>query len=175
MNRPLRALAGFFRSDESNNGGFLSDFTDVSSLRDIFDTSYDQTVASTGLFGDLDYDLTRRLTLTLGGRIEYEARHLNNFQSRTVYPVNNLLVATNENLDREEPSAKAELGYHVTPDVLAYAQVSYGVKSGGFTTYNSGLPGQIAPFQPEKLLSYEPGVRAEFLNHTLRVNGSVFY
>lgn len=171
----FRWLAGAYRSDEKTSGGFMSDFSDVASLRNIFAVDYDQVVHSTGAFGDLDYDLTDKLTLTIGGRYEHESRYLNDYTSRNLAPVAQLLVATNQQLKTDQWSGKAEVDYHLTPDALVYAQISRGVKSGGFTTYNSGLPGQIAPFQPEKLLSYEVGLRSEFFDHKVRVNASAFY
>ena len=73
-NRPLRALAGLFRSDESNNGGFLSDFTDVSSLRDIFDSSYDQS-AEISMLTVSDIDSERMLLRVERGKGGQYQRH----------------------------------------------------------------------------------------------------
>ncbi|WP_232254030.1 TonB-dependent receptor [Sphingomonas paucimobilis] len=53
--------------DEHNNGGFMSDFTDVASLRNIFSTRYRQPVRSTGVFANGDLALSDRLTFSLGG------------------------------------------------------------------------------------------------------------
>lgn len=175
LGRPFRYLLGLYRSDEVNTGGFMSDFTDVASLRNIFRTSYRQPVQSTGVFANVDYDLTDKLTLSLGGRYEYEVRKLGNFVSQIVYPTSNVLVTTNQRLARSELSGKAELTFRATTNLLFFADIARGVKSGGFTTYNSGLPGQISPFQPEKLLSYEAGVKSEFFQHRLRINATGFY
>jgi iron complex outermembrane receptor protein len=53
-----------------------------------------------------------------------------------------------------------------------------GVKGGGFTAplfpiTISDLP--TLQFRPEKLSSYEVGVKSEFLDHTLRVNAAAYY
>lgn len=173
--RPFRYLVGAYRSDEKNSGGFLSDFSDVSSLQNILSTSYTQPVRSTGIFGDIDYDVTEKLTLTVGGRFEHEGRYLDNYESRTLWPTPALRFTTNKELKNSQWSGKVAATYRFSPDILAYAQVARGVKSGGFTTYNSGLPDQISPFNPEKLLSYEVGFKSELFDRRLRVNASAFY
>lgn len=173
--RRLRWLAGAYRSDEKNSGGFLSDFSDVASLKNILSTSYTQPVRSTGIFGDIDYDISEKLTFTLGGRFEHEGRYLEGYQSRTLWPTPALRFTTDKELKNSQWSGKAAMTYRFSPDILAYAQVARGVKSGGFTTYNSGLPDQISPFNPEKLLSYEVGFKSELFDKRLRINASAFY
>ncbi len=53
-----------------------------------------------------------------------------------------------------------------------------GVKGGGFTA--PLFPITISDlstleFRPEKLSSYEVGIKSEFLDHTLRVNAAAYY
>ncbi|GAN15795.1 MULTISPECIES: TonB-dependent receptor [Alphaproteobacteria] len=173
--RTFRYLVGVYRSDEHNNGGFMSDFTDVASLRNIFSTRYRQPVRSTGVFANGDLALSDRLTFSLGGRYEHEVRKLDDFISEIVFPVPLVNVRTRQRLARGEWSGKAALTYRIDPNVMLFADIARGVKSGGFTTYNSGLPGQISPFNPEKLLSYEAGFKSTVLNRRLQVNATGFY
>lgn len=70
--------------------------------------------------------------------------------------------------------------YQFTPSILGYAKASSGYKSGGF---NPRAPGSIDAsgrfalnsFQPEKLVSYEGGLKTDFFDRRLRVNLSAFY
>ena len=65
--------------------------------------------------------------------------------------------------------------YAFSDSVLAYANVSRGVKSGGFTTYNSGLPDQLEPFKFEELIAYETGVKASLFDNRLQANAAIYY
>lgn len=72
----------------------------------------------------------------------------------------------------------AGLQYHFTPDVMAYVSYAKGFKSGGWTTRltNPLPPGSPAQsFGPETDQSYEAGLKSEWLDHRLLVNGDVFY
>jgi iron complex outermembrane receptor protein len=67
------------------------------------------------------------------------------------------------------------LDYKVTDDSLLYGKVSRGYRAGGFSEVN-GLDATIfAPYNPEKLTSYEIGEKTEWLDHRLRVNADVYY
>ena len=72
------------------------------------------------------------------------------------------------------------LSYQFTPSILAYGKVSTGYKSGGFNPRASGLVDAtgnfigLNSFAPEKLTSYEIGIKAEFFDHRLRINAAAF-
>src|SRR2546429_4287335 len=60
------------------------------------------------------------------------------------------------------------------PAIMAYLSVGTGYKSGG----DSPRPfsaAQAIGFGPEKLTSYELGLKTDLLNRTLRFNTAVFY
>jgi iron complex outermembrane receptor protein len=58
--------------------------------------------------------------------------------------------------------------------VMFYASASKGVKSGGFTAYNTGSASGIAPFRPERLYAYEAGIKAA-IGPRLEVDAAGFY
>jgi outer membrane receptor protein involved in Fe transport len=171
----FRWLAGLYHSTETVDGGFYSDFSEASSLRNWMSTTYKQDVQTTGVFGSIDYDVTERLTLTAGLRYEDEKRELKDFLTQVLAPVPSRLAATSKERSMGEWSGKLGAEYKLSDDVLLFASAARGVKSGGFTTYNSGLPQQLEPFDPETLYAYEAGVKSEFFDRTLRVNLSGFY
>lgn len=61
--------------------------------------------------------------------------------------------------------------YKIARDVMGYARVSSGFRSGGINPSAS----EINTFAPEKVVSYEGGVKAEWFDRRLRTNFSAFY
>lgn len=144
-------------------------------------TSYQQRSQTWGLFAQGDYRLTDDLKLIVGLRQEQEKRELDDFSTRRIL-VNNgayslgasTFPAADSDLDSNSTSWKLGLEYQLTPSTLLYSTVSRGIKSGGFTAYNSSYVEQIAPVKPEKLLAYEVGFKSD-LSDTLRLNAAAFY
>lgn len=65
----------------------------------------------------------------------------------------------------------ASINYKFTDDIMAYARVSTGYKGGGFNPRTAVLNG----FDPEKVLAYEGGVKADWFDRRLRTNIAVYY
>jgi iron complex outermembrane receptor protein len=66
------------------------------------------------------------------------------------------------------------LDYHATDDVLLYGYWARGFKSGGFTG-RIGIPQDLGPYNPEKVDTFEAGIKADLLDRRLRTNFSAFY
>jgi iron complex outermembrane receptor protein len=66
---------------------------------------------------------------------------------------------------------KFAVDYRVNDDVLVYASVQKGFKSGG---YNIGS-NQRDPFEPEDIWSYEAGLKSDLADGRLRLNMAAFY
>ncbi|KQV56786.1 MULTISPECIES: TonB-dependent receptor [unclassified Caulobacter] len=167
---PLTWLAGGYYSHQTLNETFLTDFTQ--SLGFITNTSYRQKVESISGFGQLEYALTPRLKTILGLRYEHEERDLENFATKIGGAP--LFNNGDRHTSLNELSGKAGVEFQADENVLLYANVSRGVKSGGFTVYNSPQSDQINAFKPEVLWAYEAGFKGD-LARNLRLNGSVFY
>ncbi len=61
------------------------------------------------------------------------------------------------------------INYQFSDRVLGYVSASRGFKSGGFNGRPSNLP-SLTTFAPERVWSYEAGLKSEFLDRRLRVN-----
>ena len=141
-------------------------------------THYDQNAISFGEFGQVSYKFNDAFTALIGVREDHETRDLKNLNTGVVVGpplpsftfTNGLGGSTTSNL----PSGKIELDYHPAANTLLYYSISRGVKSGGFTAHNTTSVSVIDPFEPEKLLDYEVGIKSD-VTHTLRVNASAFY
>ena len=170
---PAHWIVGGYFSDEKLRDHFDSDF--VQSLTFIALTSYRQSARTIAGFGQVDYDVSSKLALTGGFRLEHESRHLRDFDT-TTSPVIGIGVPDGRaDQSYTEASGKLALNYHLSDASLVYASASRGVKSGGFTAYNTLTPDQLAPFRPEVLYAYEIGTKNELDGHRLRLNGAAFY
>lgn len=118
----------------------------------------------------------RRLHLTFGGRYSHDRRE-GSYQ-RSVTPASGPQMIGPFGAGRRTSSdfsPNATIAFDFTRDVNVYAKVISGYKTGGFNVNASSLPNFIAGFGPEDVLSYEAGIKSEWLDRTLRFNLAVFH
>ena len=70
---------------------------------------------------------------------------------------------------------KLGLDYQIGPDQMVYASWARGFKSGGFTGRIGVAADGDTPYGPEKVDTFELGVKADLLDRRLRANLAVFY
>jgi iron complex outermembrane receptor protein len=126
-----------------------------------------QTVASKGrseaVFGQLTYRFAPQWAALLGGRYSRDTKEGNATNRRS-----GASFAGDASFSSFTP--KAQLQWTPSKDLLAYAGVSKGFKSGGF---NFGRTG-IERFEPESILATEVGVRSTSLGGALALSASLF-
>jgi len=67
------------------------------------------------------------------------------------------------------------IDHKFTDDIMGYAKVSTGYRAGGFNSRGSNDPNAVPfTFEPESLIEYELGVKADFLDGKLRWNTAVY-
>jgi iron complex outermembrane receptor protein len=154
------------------------------------DSSIDTT--SYAAFGQLTWNVTDRLHITPG--IRYTKEKKDGFYNQTTSGGSATTDATllSRRLGIARPqnfSAKTDDGswsgqlaaaYDVSDDVHAYATASRGFKSGGINMTalpltSANLPSQAAAVvKPEKVTTYEAGLKTQLFNRLLVLNGAVF-
>ncbi len=72
-------------------------------------------------------------------------------------------------------SGKIGLEWSLSDNAMLYGSISRGFKTGGFFGGFATSPEQLEPFDEETILAYELGLKSEWLDRRLRLNGSVFY
>jgi iron complex outermembrane receptor protein len=125
------------------------------------------------------YKLTDRMSATLGARYTRERKSLNGKS----YLLDANLELTNKVLDKgavdhswNSLTYRADLQYEPAADFMVYGSIARGYKSGGFNVRGeTGLPNMgFIPFDPETALTYEIGLRSEWLKRRLRFNATLF-
>ncbi len=128
---------------------------------------------SGAVYGQATYEITDGTNLTLGGRYTSERREEKN-SSQFIDPVgiSGFLIPV---ADRRRTDSKftyrVSLDHRFSDELLAYASVNTGFKSGG---YNTNSPGEPA-FKPESLTAYEVGLKSDLFDRRLRINLAGFY
>jgi outer membrane receptor protein involved in Fe transport len=71
----------------------------------------------------------------------------------------------------EKVTGRINLDWDVNDEVMLYLSATSGYRSGG---YNLVFFSNSAAYDPEELISYELGYKAQFLDNTLQLNGSFY-
>jgi iron complex outermembrane receptor protein len=148
--------------------------------------------SSYAAFGQANWHINDKLTLTGGTRFTHEVREGSYSDVQSGQPLSLLPAAEqataqalrnqfgavesfSAHFANNSVSGLATLSYQVTPDVLTYATYSHGSQSGGlnFTLLPAALANPIV--QPESVNNYELGVKSQFLDHRLTANLAPFW
>lgn len=80
-----------------------------------------------------------------------------------------------DHLNQHNVSWRGGINYKPTRDILLYALVSRGYKSGSFPTVPASTTAQFAPVTQESVTAYEAGVKITALDRKLQVNAAGFH
>jgi iron complex outermembrane recepter protein len=166
-------LAGLYYADEELDEAYWSSFENSFGFATVR-TTYEQKVRIASVFGQADYRFAPDFKLVVGLRQERERRERNRFVTESIGPDITFTGPTSGRFTNNETSGKLALEYQASRDLLAYGSISRGVKSGGFTAYNTFNETALTPFKPEVLIAYEAGFKSD-LSRRLRLNAAVFH
>lgn len=146
-----------------------------------YQDSYRRETTQLALFGQVDYDLTDQLRLTAGLRwFEYDRYVINDRQWPPGLPVEAILLdgegASIEDGKEKDTSVKLGVSWNLSDDKMLYALYSEGFRLGGRNNPKAVRVNFVPEFyQPDKLNNYEVGLKSEWLDGRMQVNGTVFY
>ncbi|RMX05864.1 TonB-dependent receptor [Corticibacter populi] len=129
-------------------------------------------------YGQFDYRLTDRLTLTAGARYwrseqEYDGASYTLDADRQVVAQSVGVSGLKKRSSGVTP--RLTLGYQWTPDVYAYGSYTEGAKFGGYNRSASTQQVAVVAADPEKVNAYELGIKTSSFDRRLQVNGTLFY
>jgi len=185
--QPIDPQAGGY-----NNGSVRNENT-------AFFDDFQRTVTQTALFGSADFDIIPKvLTITAGTRwYDIQNHQTGNYsfsfgcyQGKATTYFGPCTTAVGGNFANQPNrftatgfKSRANITYHITEDILAYATWSQGFRPGGFnrgsTCHLQNAAGQnqwCVPYiyQSDDLTNFEVGWKSEFLNHRVQFNGAVY-
>jgi len=124
-----------------------------------------------GVYGQLSYDVTEKLELTLAGRYDRDDYQNERLDPATRVPMpvldedGNLVNALKVKDSKLTP--KVQLSYNWTPAIMTYVTYSEGFRFGFFNTGNHALA--------ESTKNYEVGFKSRWLGNRLTLNGAAFH
>lgn len=146
---------------------------------------YAQEQWQAALFGHTEWELSDQWTLTVGARVIKEEIDFTSESSLLLPPAYDvgsrivLAAVPNSSVsgaqDDENWTGRIALAYDPSDELMLYASVAKGYKGGGFNGGFVTNPALWRPYGPEDVRAYEVGIKSEFLNRRVIVNGAVFY
>jgi iron complex outermembrane recepter protein len=137
------------------------------------------TTTSYAAFGQVTWNASEALSLTLGLRYTWERKEREGSQITTpeffldIPPIAGPdLYYDNQRTD-SDLSPSLNVRYFFNPDVMTYAAVSRGFKSGGYDQRRQAQ-GQTGEFDQEIATNYELGWKTSWANRRLQFNGTLF-
>ena len=139
---------------------------------------YENTVKQLAFFGEMTYDITDKWSVTGGARwFEYDRDTFDMYQVPKGLPADNDPDAnglTSQSTDSDS-TFKFATRYQFTPDVMVYALYSEGFRLGGENSARAAATGQVpATYGPDSLQNYELGIKSQWFDNRLQINGSAF-
>jgi iron complex outermembrane receptor protein len=147
-----------------------TDFVPDGLAVDLYGRSIDNSYAG---YGQTTFPITDRTNLTLGARYTVDA--VSGTGSTDVSQIGGPTLVTGAPLQTSTRFDKATwrvgLDHHFSPDILGYVSDSRGFKAGIFNI--QPFSGEVV--KPEVIDAGEIGLKTEWLDRRLRINGALFY
>lgn len=151
--------------------------TDLPQGIGVFGWPFTQDTDSYAVFGQVDYDLTDRLTATVGLRYSADDKTFHydsTYASDPGDPTFNIFPTVDASRTFDSVSGRLGLKYAVNDDINIYATYNRGYKSGGFFSAQTTDPASLLPYDDEIVDAYEIGLKSQLLNGLVTVNLAAF-
>jgi iron complex outermembrane receptor protein len=164
----LTWVAGLYRFTEDNNVDFRVFLATNSYLSFI---QPEVTAKSWAAFGQGTYAVTDRLRVTGGLRYteDQKGRNGGTYLTNAAGAITSTVVINKADAKWDALNWKVGTDFDLTGSSMLYANVATGYKAGG---YYDGIGANT--YEPEKITSYEAGVKNRFLDNRLQFNASAF-
>ena len=121
------------------------------------------------IFGQADYKVNEKLTITAGIRYTDDEKELTNANNSAPIPFDTIKV------DDQRISGDVSANYKIDDNVSLYARYAHGFRGPTIQGRDVAFFGSPSVAESEVMDSFEVGFKADLLDDTLRVNGAVYY
>ena len=133
------------------------------------------------VFGEVVWNVSERFKLTASARLLSEEKqsiivNTANHSTPTLITVGLAPPSASASLSRDTDALTWNVSgqYQWSDEVMAYAVIAKGFKSGGFNAGFGNAPAASREFGDEEVVSYEVGLKTMLLDRHLRLNASIF-
>lgn len=189
-------LGAFYFKEKAETLGPQAFFGAFGPYGSYFQSDYGSHTKAFALYSQVDYKLTDALKLSLGGRYTHENKDIRRYFAAassvaglpSAPAIVNLPYGGVPDAKYNNFSPAVTLGYEVSDTVNVYGRFARGFKSGGFNGETNvffdpgapagcpqGLTELCQPYRPEKVDSYEIGLKSKLLDNKLVLNIAAFY
>jgi iron complex outermembrane receptor protein len=128
-------------------------------------------------FGNIDYKVLPKLTLSAGIRYEYEYKNMH------IIPLAPCVGAGfsgckttyyDNGKSWTGATPRAVVNYELAPDVMTYVSYSKGFTAGNYNARAPSIATAITPTSPETVNTYEVGLKSQWLERRLQFNFAAF-
>lgn len=159
-------VGAYYYGDES--AGNFFQLTPVIDPEPTIDRLTDTDATAYAVFSQATWAFADSWSITAGLRLNDEEYRLSTFGTGT----DDSPTTVSDTIDGNNTSWRLDLEHTVTDDVLVYAGVSTGFKSGGINIQPGGV---LDSFGAEDLTAYEAGAKTQWLDRRLTLNAAAFY
>jgi len=143
--------------------------------------NYKRTLKQTAVFGEVSYDITDKLTATVGGRwFQFDKTEFQQYYAPNLVPPPGSYGfgegQTDSKGKQSDTIGKFNLQYSFDDDRMAYFTISEGFRLGGRNSPRvvGSNPNISATYAPDKLTNYEIGLKSQWLDNRVTLNASLF-
>ncbi len=149
---------------------------------------FNQNRDSLAGYFDGRFDISDKTSIRFGLRYTNDETELEGFSARLLGsdftpllstipgdPVDPFAVAPNQSFTDNEWSGKIGIDYTLESGALLYGTYSRGYRSGAFNAQAFFDPSELTRVNPETVNSFEVGIKTDFMDGRVRLNGAAFY
>jgi|688.fasta_scaffold48998_3 iron complex outermembrane receptor protein len=141
------------------------------------DSNQHVAVDEQAAYAEATYAFNSQIKLTAGGRLSSESKtghtEVGLFLSPGV-PLTPTAISGPYSKTWRSFTPKVLLSYAPTRDLFSYISATSGFESGGYDTNGSNAAELASAYKPEKVWSYEAGVKSQWFARTLTLNADVY-
>lgn len=152
-----------------------------------------QKTRSYAVFGQARFELVDSLSVTLGGRYTWDKKDIISNQVFDFRPAGTpfnptpgapppglqivapIVTDLADSVDFEKFTPKVGVEYQPNSDLLIFASYSKGFRAGGFNGRLIVPQASVPSYAPDTNDTYEIGFKSDWLDRSVRINGTLFY